>query len=54
MFNVDANVDKPLLQEVLLETMKNQLTSWKPHQKTSTTRAFFKLNDNQDVDLKQS
>jgi hypothetical protein len=27
MFDVGANVDNPLLQEVLLETMKKQLTS---------------------------
>jgi hypothetical protein len=54
MFDVGANADNPLLQEVLLETMKKQLTSWKPHQKTSTTWAFFKVNDNQGVDLKQS
>lgn len=54
MFDVGANVDNPLLQEVLLETMKKQLTSQKPHRKTSATWAFFKVNDNQDVDLKQS
>jgi hypothetical protein len=54
MFDVGANTDNLLLQEVLLETMKKQLTSKKPHRKTSTTWVFFKVNDNQGVDLQQS
>ncbi len=41
-------------QEVLLETMKKQLVCWKLHQRTSPTWAFFKINDNKQVDLKQS
>ncbi len=41
-------------QEVLLETMKKQLVWWKLHQRTSPTWAFFKVNDNQQIDLKQS
>jgi len=41
-------------QEELLETMKKQLVWWKPHQRTSPTWAFFKVNNNQHVDLKQS
>jgi hypothetical protein len=32
-------------QEVLLETMKKQLVWWKPHQRTSSTWAFFTVND---------
>ncbi len=41
-------------QEVLLETMKKQLVWWKPHQRTSPTWVFLKVNDNQQIDLKQS
>jgi hypothetical protein len=47
--------EKDLLDhEVLLETMKKQSIWWKPHQRTSPTWAFFKINDNKQVDLKQS
>jgi hypothetical protein len=34
--------------------MKKQLASCKPHQGTLVAWAFFKVNDNQGVDLKQS
>lgn len=34
--------------------MKKQLVWWKPHQRTSPTWVFFTLNNNQQVDLKQS
>jgi hypothetical protein len=34
--------------------MKKQLAPWKPYQGTLVTWAFFKVNDNQGVDLKQS
>jgi hypothetical protein len=34
--------------------MKKQLAPWKPYQGTLVAWAFFKVNDNQGVDLKQS
>jgi hypothetical protein len=34
--------------------MKKQLVSWKPHQVSLVAWAFFKVNNNQGVDLKQS
>ncbi len=52
LFNVGIN--ELIMQEMLLKNLKKQVKLWKLHKRTSQTWAFFKVNNNQHVDLGQS
>ncbi len=43
-----------IVQEVLLENLRKQSKVWKPHHRTFHTRVFFKVNNNQPIDLGQN
>jgi hypothetical protein len=49
LLEVGVDVD-----EALLETMKKQMAPWKSHLGILLAWTFFKVNDNQGFDLKQS
>ncbi len=42
------------MQELLLKNLRKQANLWKLHQKTFHIWAFFKMNNNQLIDLRQS